>query len=118
MPFDTQTGPQAARRSHATDSARHQQPRRLSPLAQALAIQESLYKATQLLSADLPSVPSGEERARIASAISNAAKAWQSTHAEELVIRGHGKPRPVTARNDPDAKPRRKAPITEAKPAE
>lgn len=34
------------------------------------------------------------------------------------VLRGEGAPKTVTAKNDPDAKPRRKQPITEAKPAE
>lgn len=65
---------------------------RLSPLTQALDLRDSTFKRLQ--SEEL----TPEQHSRLT-------RAWTELCTIVRELQGHGKPRPVTARNDPDRKP-------------
>ena len=93
MPSVQQDPVACAQRSHAADSARAT---RLPRLKQLAIMQDNLLKDSQ--KPDLDPL----KRAQVA-------RAWKELEALRQELLGRGKPRPITAKNDPDARPKRKA---------
>ena len=68
--------------------------KRMSPLTEALDLRQILFEDAQKEGL------SPADRSKLT-------RAWCEVNDRIQELRGHGKPRPVTARNDPDAKPRK-----------
>src|SRR3974390_2048968 len=73
---------------------------------QVLDMQQAMYKTALLLEKDALECTDREERARVASALANLAKGWDSLENRKRIIRNRGLPKSVEASN---AKPKRRA---------